>query len=385
MDGPELDSFASDANELLLNPRTPEEIREQCQRMIAAVGPERGHFWLLTSGSTGTPKLVALAKSAVLVSAESVNQHLSVVLSDVWGLTLPTFHVGGLGILARSYLSSSRIVTLPKWEPDTFIQAWTEEGVTLTSLVPTQLYDLVQQQYSSPPSLRAAVIGGGALPPDLYHAARRLGWPVLPSFGMTETASQIATATLQTLDRETDLPPISVLSHATVAVNEDGFLTISGGSLLTGYATMEEGQVHFYDPKVNGVFTTQDYARLETDADGNPAIVPLGREGRVVKVKGELVSLADVEQRIRTLIPYFSTVRDVAAFAKPHERDGHSLTLYLEASPLPETEIARFRTALATVLLPFEMPAEIHALPIFPRSELGKVQYARLDGEAKTL
>ncbi len=378
MDRPGLDSFTSNASELLLNPRTPEGIQKQCRRIVAAVGPEREHFWLLTSGSTGTPKLVALAKSAVLVSAESVNRHLAVVPSDVWGLTLPTFHVGGLGILARSYLAGNRIFTLAKWEPKAFVHIVTEERVTLTSLVPTQLYDLVQGQFSAPHSLRAAIIGGGALPPNLYRDARRLGWPVLPSFGMTETASQIATATLGTLDTETDSPLITVLTHAAVAINAEGLLTVSGDSLLTGYATWEEDKPQFHDPKVNGIFTTEDYARLERDIDDTPAIVSLGRKGRVVKVKGELVSLEAVEQKIRPLLRGFPTIREVAVLTVPHERDGNRLTLYLESSLLSESEIAGFREALVVALLPFERPTEIRTLTAFPRSELGKVQFARL-------
>ena len=38
--------------------------------------------------------------------------------------------------------------------------------------------------------------GGGALDPSLYKQARDLGWPLLPSYGLTECGSQVATASL---------------------------------------------------------------------------------------------------------------------------------------------------------------------------------------------
>ena len=36
--------------------------------------------------------------------------------------------------------------------------------------------------------------GGGAVSDELYRDARALGWRVLPSYGMTECCSQVATA-----------------------------------------------------------------------------------------------------------------------------------------------------------------------------------------------
>ena len=64
-----------------------------------------------------------------------------------------------------------------------------------SSLVPAQVLDLVRAGLRPPPVLRAIVVGGGAISAELYRDARALGWPVLPSYGMTECCSQIATAT----------------------------------------------------------------------------------------------------------------------------------------------------------------------------------------------
>ena len=72
-----------------------------------------------------------------------------------------------------------------------------DRGVTHTSLVPTQVHDLVKADLRAPETLKAIVVGGGHLDAATGRLARTLGWPVLASYGMTEAASQIATQTLE--------------------------------------------------------------------------------------------------------------------------------------------------------------------------------------------
>ena len=126
----------------------------------------------------------------MLASAAAVNRRLEAVEGDVWFRVLPAFHVGGLGIHARAFLSGAR-VEVGSWDPGRFAAS---DAMTLASLVPAQVSDLVERRLPPPRHLRAVVVGGGALSDELYRAARDLGWPVLPSYGMTECCSQIATA-----------------------------------------------------------------------------------------------------------------------------------------------------------------------------------------------
>ena len=163
------------------------------------------HVWVATSGTSsdapGRVRWVALSKQAFLASAGAVNAHLAATASDVWAHALPLFHVGGLGILARAHLSGARVVAAVRgrWEPSAFRDAAEGAGATLAALVPSQVHDLVQARLDSPSSLRAVVVGGARLEPSLYRAARERGWPCLPSYGLTETCSQVATASLESL------------------------------------------------------------------------------------------------------------------------------------------------------------------------------------------
>ena len=185
---------------LLANPRMPRSEVEAVSQFLLGHSEFRGHLALATSGSSikSGRKWALLSKAAILKSAEAVNRHLRSTQNDRWLLALPTFHVGGLSLYARAHLTGSEVIPMPMafsaWDPFCFLETVEKRGVTLISLVPTQLYDVVACRLSAPRSVRALVIGGAALPEALYRGARELGWPVLPSYGMTECASQIATS-----------------------------------------------------------------------------------------------------------------------------------------------------------------------------------------------
>ena len=94
----------------------PAEERERLER---AVPPMRGHIFVATSGTSGDVKLVALSKDAILASAAAVNARLGARREDVWCCVLPTFHVGGLGIHARAFLTGSRVINM-SWDANAF-------------------------------------------------------------------------------------------------------------------------------------------------------------------------------------------------------------------------------------------------------------------------
>src|SRR5687768_11733428 len=152
--------------------------RDERRRLETYVVPLRAHVWLATSGTSGALKLTALSKKALLASAASVNRHLQSDSKDVWCCVLPTFHVGGLGIYARALLSGARVIT-EGWDP---VRFGANPEISLASLVPAQVADLVRLGVRAPRSIRAVIVGGGALGTGLYAQAGELGWPVLPSY-----------------------------------------------------------------------------------------------------------------------------------------------------------------------------------------------------------
>ena len=354
--------FFDDQSHLLLNPRLPDEERRALERLGQESPSLRGHVWIATSGTTGALRLVALSKSAILVSAEAVNRHLGAAAGDVWLCVLPTFHVGGLGIYARAALTHSPVIA-SDWNARQFIQTAAAEHVTLTSLVPAQVRDLVAQGDPAPPAMRAIVVGGGAMPLDLYAAARSLGWPVLPSYGMTETCSQVATASGES-------PELKILSHVDVRAEEDQSLAFRGRSLLTGYAYYDgRGRVAFADPKVDGWFVSQDRGEVE-----GYTLRPLGRASEFAKIGGESVELA----RLDAILDAVRREADVAIVAVPDDRLGQ--VIHLAAAT---ADVAAVVNEFNSRVLPFERIRAVRRVRGIPRSALGKLLRAKLLAELR--
>lgn len=357
--------FESSSTELLLNPRLPDRERERLERIRAAMPSLPGHVWMTTSGTSGPLKLVALGKSAILASARAVNAHLRATNEDVWFCALPTFHVGGLGILARAFSNGAAVVELPSWNAAELLAAIRRKRLTLGALVPAQISDLVNAGVECPDGLRAIVVGGGELDPSLLSAARALGWPLLPSYGMTETCSQVATASLDSVG-EAGFPDLELLDHLEAMVVGDR-LAFRGESILTGYCTEQDGAAAFVDPKQDGWFFTEDRGRVEHG--GNRTwIRPLGRGRDFVKIGGESVSLARLDAILADLLGGFPGI-DAAVVAVPDERLGS--VIHLAVSSITEAET--LRQAWDARVLPFERAREVHVTAI-PRSPLGKLR-----------
>lgn len=357
-------SFESLKSQILINPKFS---REDQARFIAILDHAKhlpGHLWIATSGTT-TLKWVALSKEAILSSAQAINTHLEANASDVWIHCLPDFHVGGIGIWARSYLSHALVVDCkkdnPKWNAVAFYEAVQSNRGTLTALVPSQVYDLVSLGLRSPKSLRAVIVGGSRLADALYEKALDLGWNLLPSYGCTECASQIATA----IPRN---PSLKVLPHMQVKITDAGLISVKSPALLTTYAIIKEEGVHFIDPKEDGWFTTEDRGSL---SEGCLKIE--GRVGRVVKVGGENVNVNKLEQLFEEIKAEIGFQGDAVLIAIPDERLGHAI--HLAAAHADEKALQVLIDRFHACVLPFERIRQIHEVDAIPHNALSKVMY----------
>ena len=331
--------WTSRESHLLLNPRMPREERERLERAVPVL--ER-HIFVATSGTTGAMKLVALSKDAVLASARAVNERLEARPNDIWCCVLPRFHVGGLGIYARAYLSGSRVLEM-EWDPDAFVQ----RGATLASLVPAQVHDLVRANRQPPDAMRQILVGGGSFDPGLQRKARELGWPVLASYGSSECASTVAVENV-------------VLSHLEARQDGDGRIALRGASLLTGYV-FDNG--NFVDPKVDGWFLTEDFGEI----NGRTLRV-IGRAADFVKIGGESVDL----KRLDRILDEVRGQADAAIVAVPDDRLGS--VIHLAAT----TDVTGLVEAFNAQVLPFERVRGLHRVQQIPRSTLGKLLRLRL-------
>lgn len=259
---------------------------------------DKNLIWILSSGTQAldSVKCIALTREAILASARAVNRHLQITESDRWLLALPTYHVGGLSILARAFLGGNKIFHLSKWNPQDFVGLIEKNKVTVCSLVPTQVFDLVQGQLHAPKSLRAIAVGGGPLEPSLYREARDLNWPLLPCYGLTESSSQMSAAPLSSLS-ENVFPGLQPIWPAEVELRDQRIFVRSPSCCTFVAQGKVNGEFTLESPLRNGWLPTEDLGEI---VRGGFKVI--GRRDQLVKVMGALVSLSDVERRVHDFL-----------------------------------------------------------------------------------
>jgi len=209
---------------------------------------------VFTSGTSGKPKAAPLTFNNHFYSAMGSAYRLGTRPSDLWLSCLPLYHVGGLAVIFRSCLYGTAVDLHPKFDLQTINHSLDSKPITLISLVPKMLHRLLQTRDNWPPSLRLILLGGAAASPELVNQANALPRHsplatrhsplVATTYGLTETASQVATL----LPAEVVSKPGSVgrpLLFTQVKIVDDkgvdlpagepGEIVVSGPTVMAGY------------------------------------------------------------------------------------------------------------------------------------------------------
>lgn len=340
---------------------------EGLQSFVEARLPIEGTCLFQTSGTEGAPKWVVLTKEGMQRSAKAVNAHFGITAADRWLLALPLWHVGGFGILARAFAAGSQVTALDgKWSAQAFTDLVAASKSTLTSLVPTQVFDLVSAGLRAPECLRVVLVGGAALSKDLEKAALDHGWPIRRTYGMTETASQVASQGIAGGELE-------VLSLWDLQIDHDGILTIRGPALAKGYIGRDEsGNWSWQAISAGEGLRTRDRVILN-EVGGKLVLRFTGREAGTIKILGEFVSLSQIQERLESLRLALGIANgDAAVCDVPDERAGARLVLAF--SHFSRSDAERLMKALNDGLRAFEQIQEAREVPAIPRGELGKLR-----------
>ncbi|WP_049923295.1 o-succinylbenzoate--CoA ligase [Halopiger djelfimassiliensis] len=256
---------------------------------------------MFTSGTSGEPKAVRLTVGNLVASATASAFRLGVDPDDRWLCCLPMYHMGGLAPVVRSILYGTTVVIQRGFDARETARVIDEDDITGVSLVPTMCKRLLDAGWNPPESLRFVLLGGAPASSELLERSRAAGVPVYPTYGMTETASQIATATPEeTRTHEGTVGTPLVVTDVTV-VGEDGVpvdpgepgeLVVSGPTVTPGYLDPERTEAAFGD---HGLHTGDVGYR---DADGR-LWIRNRRSDRLV-TGGETVDPGEVLEVLRS-------------------------------------------------------------------------------------
>lgn len=325
---------------------------------------------VLTSGTTGSPKAVILSTAALIASGEAWLTALPPATG--WLLALGLQHVAGLGVVWRAALSGVPLVVLPRSKPTDIVAGLENDPwPSHVSLVPTTLARLLDAVADRPPpaTLRAVLLGGGAIPPDLVSRAIGAGWPVVPTYGLSEGGSGVTALPTGEAARHPGsagrpLPGVEVR----IAEPDDagvGEIIVATPARFTGYLDDPVGtSVALTD---GGWLRTGDLGRL--DVDGRLTV--LDRRTDLIVRGGENISPVEVEAVLRE----HPAIADAAVVGRRDAVWGHvpvaAIVLRADvADPGDDDLIRHGRRHLAT----FKVPVAFVRLGSLPMTASGKLR-----------
>jgi o-succinylbenzoate---CoA ligase len=311
-----------------------------------------GWIMIPTGGSSGKVRFAIHTYETLLSSARGFCEYFQVEQVNSY-CVLPLYHVSGLMQFLRSLLTNGKFVISSSKNLDS---ASINPSDFFLSLVPTQLQRLLQNLLSihELSQFQTVLLGGAPAWEELLETARHHQIQLAPTYGMTETASQIATLKPQDF-LQGKAGCGQVLPHAQITIAENGAIAIQAQSLALGYYP------HLFS---KSLFQTDDLGYF--DAAGYLHIT--GRSSQKIITGGENVFPPEVEAAIRAS----GLVKDVyvLGLAEPHW--GEMITAVYVPINVKVT-VLMIQIFLSQELSKYKHPKRWIAVEKLPRNAQGKV------------
>jgi O-succinylbenzoic acid--CoA ligase len=291
-----------------------------------------------TSGSTGVPKSMQVAKNAMLVSADRTLNFFGLAPEMTALLCLPTSFIAGKMMVVRALLGQLRLITTP---PSGRPLQDLSTNVDLAAFTPMQMLNELKVAQPKLRHLKNVLIGGGKVDAQLDRMLQNQPFSAYETYGMTETLSHIALRRINGIGRQSAFVP---LENVRIHTDPRGCLTLDASGIT------------------EGSMVTNDLAAIQPDG----TFIILGRADHIINSGGIKISPETLEDQIRHLltVPFILSAID-------HETLGQQIVLVTEGEP------AHADTLLYQIkpLLPqYQYPKHLYTLPLFPKTESGKIK-----------
>lgn len=272
-------------------------------------------YALKTSGTTTNQKTYLHKLSGIEAAAGAFLRVFPLNNKDCWGLCLSTKHVSGFSILARSHFGGLRPPLEFKWSAADLFAVVTKNNLTVLSLVPAQIFDLVRLKVKAPRCLTHLFVGGAFLSKKTLNAAKALGWPIVLCYGSTETFAQMSYSLDGVL--------LKAFPDWLVKVDPAGELLLKGPGLY--WAEITKGLL----VRERGWFKTGDLGRIKNEGEFTLS----GRANGRIKIKGSYFDFDSFKRKLSTHLENKGLdAQDFFPVALEEERNGAGLYLMCTGS-----------------------------------------------------
>ncbi|ACK69375.1 AMP-dependent synthetase and ligase [Gloeothece citriformis PCC 7424] len=318
-----------------------------------------------TGGSSGKIRFTIHTWETLTASVRGFYQYFTVPEINSFCI-LPLYHVSGLMQILRSFLTGGKCKILSYHSLKQQINKLSITEINpkdyFISLVPTQLQFLLQNNPQWLSQFSTVLTGGAPAWPSLLQQARQDKIRLAPTYGMTETASQVVTLKPEDFLQGNNSSG-QVLPHAKITLSEGkrGAITIGSDSLFLGYYPNKLPMNQVFETDDIGEFDSQNYLSI------------LGRNSQKIITGGEKVYPSEIEAAILET----QLVQDVAVFGLADSHWGEMVTAIYVAND-PEISLEIIKNSLKTKISPYKIPKKWIAVKGLPRNSQGKINYQQL-------
>ncbi|PMB24351.1 2-succinylbenzoate-CoA ligase [Fischerella thermalis CCMEE 5198] len=332
------------------------------------------HIMVPTGGSSGKIKFAVHTWETLTASVRGFTEYFQLEKVNSF-CVLPLYHVSGLMQFLRCFTTGGKLVISAFKKLADYQLNQLEAGEFFISLVPTQLQSLLQNSDLTTwlSQFQTVLLGGAPAWDEILEKARYYQIRLALTYGMTETASQIAALKPDDFING-KVNSGQILPHAKVLIcndkgdilntNQTGNITIQAESLALGYYPLAAN----HQPPVP-TFSTDDIGFI--DNKGYLNIV--GRNSDKIITGGENVYPPEIESAIKAT----AMVSDVCVVGIPDQYWGQAVTAIYVPKNL-DYSIAEIQNLLKDKLSKFKLPK--HWIPVenLPRNSQGKINRQQL-------
>jgi acyl-CoA synthetase (AMP-forming)/AMP-acid ligase II len=341
---------------------------------------------LHTSGTSGAPKPVVLRQRHLVGYVLGSVDFLGADPDEATLVSVPPYHIAGMAAILTAVFGGRRLVQLPTFDAQVWVDTVREEEITHAMVVPTMLARIIDvlegEGSSSPglPSLRHLSYGGGRTPLPTIETALAL----LPSvnfvnaYGLTETSSSITVlgpedhrAALTSNDSSVRLRLGSVgqaLPSVELSIRDVNGIEVSQGIAGEVWVRGEQVSGEYGSSATldgEGWFATKDAGYL--DAAGYLFLA--GRLDDVIVRGGENLSPGEIED---VLINH-PAISEAAVVGVPDTQWGEVPACALVCEPGVSVSVEEIQAWVAQHLRSARVPAVVHFCAELPYNDTGKL------------
>jgi acyl-[acyl-carrier-protein]-phospholipid O-acyltransferase / long-chain-fatty-acid--[acyl-carrier-protein] ligase len=339
---------------------------------------------LFTSGSEKDPKAVQLSHKNIWHNVRVIPDHLGMKRDEIFGGTLPLFHVFGLtATFWLPLLKGYSIITFANpLDYKTIVSSIKKHQITVLVGTPTFFSGYLKKAVPNDfASLRLAITGADKLPEKLrLNYLHNHNVQILEGYGTTETSPVVSVNTYENYMPgsigkpipEVSVKVIDLVTGEELPVEKTGKLLVKGDLVMKGYlGDVEDTSLHIR----NGWYDTGDMAMI----DKAGYIWHKGRLRRFIKVGGEMVSLARTEDVMSRLLP-----EDVncCAVGIADEIKGYQIVAAIDSAEINTKDLIH---KLKKELPAISVPRDIYIIKDIPLMGSGKVNFREVENLCRKL